>query len=67
MTDRARSYQIIQRRLRAIGTQHNMRPLTRCEMDTLSIACVGTLGEEGITDVDLWCLYRLTKRGLFND
>lgn len=65
--DRSVRYQILVRRIRAIGRQWNIMPLTRPEMDTLARHCVSTLGEEGITDQDLYVLYRLTKRGLFNE
>lgn len=57
---------IIQRRARRICKEHDMQ-LDKRRMFFLTSACVNTLGEEGVTDVDLWTLIRLTSRGLLDD
>lgn len=57
---------ILVRRLRAIAKQHGI-VLDRRRMLVLSTACNRTIGEDGITDVDMWTLIRLTQRGLFDD
>ena len=66
MITREERRMILVRRLRAIAKQHGI-VLDRRRMLTLSTACNRTIGEDGITDVDMWTLIRLTQRGLFDD
>ena len=62
----ARMRLIITRRARALIAANNMRPLSHARMRKLAEACVHTLGDDGVTDVDLWTLVRLTQRGLLD-
>ena len=63
MTDR--KYQNVRRRLKSIGADKGLPPLSNRESHVLSMMVQNIDG--GVTDQDLQTIYRLTKRGLLGD
>lgn len=57
---------ILERRLYAVRLRFDLPPINRRQQHELVTHCVRTLGDEGITDVDLRTLHKLTSRGFFD-
>jgi len=57
---------IIQRRIRKIQEEFDLPELDRPRMVALTRALVRTLGEDGVPDIELRVLHKLTSRGLLD-
>jgi len=55
---------IMKRRLKAVAAEFNLPGLSRRDMYALCMMLVGTLGEDGVPDIELRIIYKLACRGL---
>ena len=56
----------LRRRAHSIIKSRSMPPLSNRRMHAMTHALAQTVGDDGITDADLWTVIRLTLRGMFD-